>query len=58
MSYIDSKMRYINRLMDQVNELVDQIYEGLVDGDFDNVREASVALEEILEEILNSIDNA
>jgi hypothetical protein len=44
--------------MDRVNELVDDIYEGLVDEDFDAVKESSLALEELLNEILNSIDNA
>lgn len=58
MSYIENKLRYINRLMDRVNELVDDIYEGLVDEDFDAVKESSLALEELLNEILNSIDNA
>lgn len=58
MSYSDKKMIYINRLMDDVHSLVDEIYEGLVDEDFEAVREASLALEELLKEILNSIDNA
>jgi len=58
MSYIDNKLRYINRLMDQVHDLVDEIYEGLVDEDFDAIKKSSIALEELLEEILNSIDNA
>lgn len=58
MSYIDEKLRYINQLMDQVNALVDEIYEGLVDEDFDAVKESSIALDELLKEILNSIDNA
>lgn len=58
MSYSDKKMIYINRLMDDVHNLVDEIYEGLVDEDFEAVREASLALEELLKEILNSIDNA
>jgi uncharacterized protein YoxC len=58
MSYIENKLRYINRLLDRVNELVDDIYEGLVDEDFDAVKESSLALEELLNEILNSIDNA
>jgi uncharacterized protein YoxC len=58
MSYIENKLRYINRLMDRVNKLVDDIYEGLVDEDFDAVKESSLALEELLNEILNSIDNA
>jgi len=58
MSYIDNKLRYINRLMDQVHDLVDEIYEGLVDEDFDAVKKSSIALEKLLEEILNSIDNA
>jgi uncharacterized protein YoxC len=58
MSYVENKLRYINRLMDRVNKLVDDIYEGLVDEDFDAVKESSLALEELLNEILNSIDNA
>lgn len=58
MSYIDEKLRYINQLMDQVHALVDEIYEGLVDEDFDAVKESSIALDELLKEILNSIDNA
>ena len=58
MSYIDEKLRYINQLMDQVHTLVDEIYEGLVDEDFDAVKESSIALDELLKEILNSIDNA
>ena len=57
MSYTDKKLKYINRLMDEVNDLVDVIYEGLVDDDFESVREASVALEGLLKEILNSINN-
>lgn len=44
--------------MDQVHDLVDEIYEGLVDEDFDAIKKSSIALEELLEEILNSIDNA
>lgn len=58
MSYTDKKLKYINRLMDEVNDLVDVIYEGLVDEDFESVREASLALEVLLKEILNSINNA
>lgn len=58
MSYSDKKLKYINRLMDEVNDLVDVIYEGLVDEDFEAVREASLALEVLLKEILNSINNA
>ena len=58
MSYIDEKLRYINQLMDQVHALVDEIYEGPVDEDFDAVKESSIALDELLKEILNSIDNA
>lgn len=58
MSYSDKKLKYINRLMDEVNDLVDVIYEGLVDEDFESVREASLALEVLLKEILNSINNA
>lgn len=58
MSYTDKKLKYINRLMDEVNDLVDVIYEGLVDEDFEAVREASLALEVLLKEILNSINNA
>ena len=58
MSYIDEKLRYINQLMDQVHALVDEIYEGLVDEDFDAVKESSIALDELIKEILNSIDNA
>jgi hypothetical protein len=58
MSYTDKKLIYINRLMDEVHDLVDEIYEGLVDEDFDSVREASLRLEELLKEILNSINNA
>jgi DNA-binding PadR family transcriptional regulator len=57
MSYTDKKLKYINRLMDEVNDLVDNIYEGLVDDDFEAVREASIALEALLKEILNSINN-
>ena len=57
MSYTDKKLKYINRLMDEVNDLVDNIYEGLVDDDFEAVREASIALEAVLKEILNSINN-
>ena len=57
MSYTDKKLKYINRLMDEVNDLVDVIYEGLVDDDFESVREASIALEGLLKEILNSINN-
>lgn len=58
MSYIDEKLRYINQLMDQVHTLVDEIYEGLVDEDFDAVKQSSIALDELLKEILNSIDDA
>lgn len=58
MSYIDEKLRYINQLMDQVHALVDEIYEGLVDEDFDAVKQSSIALDELLKEILNSIDDA
>ena len=58
MTYIDEKLRYINQLMDQVHALVDEIYEGLVDEDFDAVKQSSIALDELLKEILNSIDDA
>lgn len=58
MTYIDEKLRYINQLMDQVHALVDEIYEGLVDEDFDAVKQSSIALDDLLKEILNSIDNA
>lgn len=58
MTYIDEKLRYINKLMDQVHALVDEIYEGLVDEDFDAVKQSSIALDDLLKEILNSIDNA
>lgn len=58
MTYIDEKLRYINKLMDQVHALVDEIYEGLVDEDFDAVKQSSIALDDLLKEILNSIDDA
>ncbi len=56
-SYDKARLVYINNLMDSLHNSTNEIYEGLVDREFDKLKETITELQTMLKDIYISIDN-
>ena len=56
-SYDKARLIHINILMDNLHNSTNEIYEGLVDREFDKLKETITELQAVLKDIYISIDN-